>query len=322
MNALRAAARSSWCSCITPAAATTTFACRWAMSLKSWAVPKGPSSTRGQAAGGRGGGPSVVLCRFRGRHRTRLRQGPRRPVRSRRVVHPGRRASPACARAICASSCSASGSRGLAPGAQRSQGAPAGLVPDQGEGRVRRRCRSGRPARRDRCAPARAGREDAGDEGGGEDNPLRAPKRRSARLRRCRARALRKLRATLDGARAKPRVSSVLRAANWHDCAKLRRPATPGCTRSNGMATACSPRSPRARWQLWSRNGLPWNDRLPEIARRCIAGPRLGAARWRADRAGCAGRSDFNALQKTSSGERNAPLIYMMFDCPTCRAMT
>lgn len=68
---------------------------------------------------------------------------------------------------------------------------------------------------------------------------------------------------------------------------------------------------------LWSRNALPWNERLPEIVQ---AVERLGFDSLRLDGELIAldaqGRSDFNALQKTLSGEANAPLVYMLFDVP------
>jgi bifunctional non-homologous end joining protein LigD len=68
---------------------------------------------------------------------------------------------------------------------------------------------------------------------------------------------------------------------------------------------------------LWSRNALPWNDRLPEIVG-AIEG--LGLDSLRLDGELIAldtqGRSDFNALQRTLSGEAQAPLVYMLFDLP------
>jgi len=68
---------------------------------------------------------------------------------------------------------------------------------------------------------------------------------------------------------------------------------------------------------LWSRNGLPWNDRVPEIVQAIDA---LGLDSARLDGELIAldseGRSDFNALQRTLSGEAHAPLVYMVFDLP------
>jgi bifunctional non-homologous end joining protein LigD len=68
--------------------------------------------------------------------------------------------------------------------------------------------------------------------------------------------------------------------------------------------------------KLWSRNGLRWNERLPEIAQAVQA---LGVASLRLDGELIAlqkGHSDFNALQKTLAGEAQAPLAYMLFDLP------
>ncbi|QWT19679.1 DNA ligase D [Bacillus sp. NP157] len=69
--------------------------------------------------------------------------------------------------------------------------------------------------------------------------------------------------------------------------------------------------------ELWSRNALPWNERLPEIVQAVEA---LGLDSARLDGELIAldaqGRSDFNALQKTLSGEAQAPLVYMLFDLP------
>jgi bifunctional non-homologous end joining protein LigD len=68
--------------------------------------------------------------------------------------------------------------------------------------------------------------------------------------------------------------------------------------------------------KLWSRNALPWNDKIPDIVQ-AIAG--LGLADARLDGELIAlheGRSDFNMLQKTLSGEALTPLVYMLFDIP------
>lgn len=68
---------------------------------------------------------------------------------------------------------------------------------------------------------------------------------------------------------------------------------------------------------LWSRNALAWNDRLPEIV---AAIENLGLDSLRLDGELIAldaqRRSDFNALQRTLSGEAQAPLVYMLFDLP------
>ena len=68
---------------------------------------------------------------------------------------------------------------------------------------------------------------------------------------------------------------------------------------------------------LWSRNALPWNDRLPEIVA-AIEGLGLESARLDGELIAldAQGRSDFNALQRTLSGEMQAPLAYMLFDMP------
>lgn len=68
---------------------------------------------------------------------------------------------------------------------------------------------------------------------------------------------------------------------------------------------------------LWSRNGLSWTDRAPEIAQ-AVAALGLDSARLDGELIAldAHGRSDFNALQKTLAGEAHAPLAYMLFDCP------
>ncbi|URL58689.1 DNA ligase D [Luteibacter flocculans] len=68
---------------------------------------------------------------------------------------------------------------------------------------------------------------------------------------------------------------------------------------------------------LWSRNALPWNDRIPEIVQ-AIKGLGLDSARLDGELIAldASGRSDFNALQRTLSGEAQAPLVYMLFDMP------
>ncbi|NID16690.1 DNA ligase D [Luteibacter yeojuensis] len=68
---------------------------------------------------------------------------------------------------------------------------------------------------------------------------------------------------------------------------------------------------------LWSRNALPWNDRAPEIAQ-AIEALELDSARLDGELIALdtEGRSDFNALQRTLSGEAQAPLVYMIFDMP------
>ena len=73
----------------------------------------------------------------------------------------------------------------------------------------------------------------------------------------------------------------------------------------------------RGKVMLWSRNALPWNDRLPEIVA-AIEGLGLESARLDGELIAldAQGRSDFNALQRTLSGELQAPLAYMLFDMP------
>ena len=69
--------------------------------------------------------------------------------------------------------------------------------------------------------------------------------------------------------------------------------------------------------KLWSRNALPWNERLPEIVQSLKA---LGLNSAHLDGELIAldehGHSDFNGLQKTLSGEAQQPLVYMLFDMP------
>lgn len=69
--------------------------------------------------------------------------------------------------------------------------------------------------------------------------------------------------------------------------------------------------------KLWSRNALPWNDRLPDILQALES---LGLHSARLDGELIAldarGHSDFNGLQQTLSGEAQLPLAYMLFDLP------
>ncbi|KJV35179.1 DNA ligase D [Luteibacter yeojuensis] len=73
----------------------------------------------------------------------------------------------------------------------------------------------------------------------------------------------------------------------------------------------------RGEVNTWSRNALPWNERIPEIVQ-AIEALGLDSARLDGEliAVDAQGRSDFNALQKTLSGEANAPLVYMLFDLP------
>lgn len=66
--------------------------------------------------------------------------------------------------------------------------------------------------------------------------------------------------------------------------------------------------------RLWSRNGLDWTERLPDIARdMALLG--LQDAAFDGELVVLDGvRSDFSALQATLSGEKHAPLSYLLFD--------
>lgn len=68
---------------------------------------------------------------------------------------------------------------------------------------------------------------------------------------------------------------------------------------------------------LWSRNALPWNHRLPDIAQ-SLASLGLHSARLDGELIAldAHGHSDFNGLQQTLSGEAQLPLVYMLFDLP------
>jgi len=74
--------------------------------------------------------------------------------------------------------------------------------------------------------------------------------------------------------------------------------------------------------ETWSRNALPWNERIPEIVQ-AVAALGLDSARLDGEliAVDAQGRSDFNALQKTLSGETQAPLVYMLFDMPFFQGM-
>lgn len=68
--------------------------------------------------------------------------------------------------------------------------------------------------------------------------------------------------------------------------------------------------------RLWSRNGVPYNERAPEIVQ---AIDQLGLDSARLDGELLAltdGVGDFGLLQKTLTGEAQAPLVYMLFDMP------
>jgi bifunctional non-homologous end joining protein LigD len=69
--------------------------------------------------------------------------------------------------------------------------------------------------------------------------------------------------------------------------------------------------------QLWSRNALSWSERLPDI-RQSLEGLGLQSAQLDGELIALDenGHSDFNALQSTLSGEKQLPLVYMLFDLP------
>ena len=69
--------------------------------------------------------------------------------------------------------------------------------------------------------------------------------------------------------------------------------------------------------RLWSRNSLAWNDRLPDIVQ-ALESLGLNSARLDGELIALDAHrhSDFNALQKTLSGEAQLPLLYMLFDVP------
>ena len=68
------------------------------------------------------------------------------------------------------------------------------------------------------------------------------------------------------------------------------------------------------RARLWSRNGIEWTAKLPDIV---MAIEQLGLRDAVIDGelvAGRGGRKDFPLLQSTLSGDRHAPLVYVAFD--------
>jgi bifunctional non-homologous end joining protein LigD len=68
---------------------------------------------------------------------------------------------------------------------------------------------------------------------------------------------------------------------------------------------------------LWSRNALRWDQKIPDIVQ-AIESLGLDSARLDGEliATDSRGRSDFNALQKTLSGEAQHPLVYVLFDLP------
>lgn len=68
--------------------------------------------------------------------------------------------------------------------------------------------------------------------------------------------------------------------------------------------------------RLWSRSGVAYNSRVPEIVQ-AVDTLDLQSARLDGELIALAdGISDFGLLQKTLAGEAQAPLIYMLFDMP------
>ncbi|HTL15237.1 MAG TPA: non-homologous end-joining DNA ligase, partial [Thermomonas sp.] len=66
--------------------------------------------------------------------------------------------------------------------------------------------------------------------------------------------------------------------------------------------------------RLWSRNGLDWTDRVPEV-RDALAALGLDSALLDGELvAGQGTRADFNLLQQVLSGERQGQLRYVLFD--------
>lgn len=70
--------------------------------------------------------------------------------------------------------------------------------------------------------------------------------------------------------------------------------------------------------RLWSRNAIEWTDRLPEIVQALEAQAQARGIQHAALDgeliAGGGTQADFGILQATLSGERNAPLTYVLFD--------
>jgi bifunctional non-homologous end joining protein LigD len=69
--------------------------------------------------------------------------------------------------------------------------------------------------------------------------------------------------------------------------------------------------------RLWSRNALSWNDKLPDILQ-ALEGLGLRSARLDGELIAldANGHSDFNGLQQTLAGDAQFPLVYMLFDVP------
>jgi bifunctional non-homologous end joining protein LigD len=72
----------------------------------------------------------------------------------------------------------------------------------------------------------------------------------------------------------------------------------------------------RGRPRLWSRNGIEWTDRVPDIVE-ALAGLGLDSAQLDGELIAVhGGISDFGALQATLAGQQHAPLVYVLFDAP------
>lgn len=69
--------------------------------------------------------------------------------------------------------------------------------------------------------------------------------------------------------------------------------------------------------RLWSRNGIEWTQKVPELAK-AVASLKLKSAQLDGEMIvpNTDGSSDFNALQGRLGAENKAPLRYMLFDAP------
>jgi bifunctional non-homologous end joining protein LigD len=68
--------------------------------------------------------------------------------------------------------------------------------------------------------------------------------------------------------------------------------------------------------RLWSRNGIEWTDKVPELAR-AVRSLRLKSAQLDGEMVVLKdGRDDFNTLQARLSAESKAPLLFVLFDMP------
>jgi bifunctional non-homologous end joining protein LigD len=68
--------------------------------------------------------------------------------------------------------------------------------------------------------------------------------------------------------------------------------------------------------RLWSRNAIEWTDKVPELAR-ALASLKLKSAQLDGEMIVLRdGRDNFNALQSRLSAENKEPLVYMLFDLP------